>query len=186
MDRLSAKQSLSDKRFLLNKELSNDWYNCAHDLDTATRVLFNAGSNPALVRPILLNAGLALELMFKACLMRQKIFDKKKHYGHKLVSLSRAANISYTPEQFDTLEVLSDAVQWEGKYPIPRTVEAFRKNGDKWDQLQARYKPTGVMEPDKEKWPTFKNYSKLWKIASDKYWAIKTTDFRELRNGFDS
>lgn len=188
------------KRFQQNQEISNDWYNCASDLNAATRVLYASRfpSNEyleklglgdgfrldvALNRPTLMNAGLALELMMKACLVRMKTFDMKKDTSsHNLLELSKKASVVFTYEQRDTLKVLSNAISWFGRYPIPKSEAKYQENSVHWRNLRkaSTSGTINILSSDEKKSPTFENYNLLWSSAHHRYWEIEPKDPREF------
>lgn len=187
------------EKFQLSKEISNYWYNCASDLNGATRVLYAAQSNQvyavkeldlpssfslqvALHRPVLLNAGLAIELILKASLIRLKQFDEQKHRTHNLIKLAQDAGVSYTPAQKCTLQILSDSSEWYGRYPKPNKVHQYLDNIANWGKLRKikRLGTLSVTIADESKWPTYQNYIELWNIGVQRYWEIEPVDHREF------
>lgn len=176
---------ISDCRFQKMSEQSQYWLNCAKDLNAAVRVLYLCSDqflqfekkkiglsesfslDIALNRPILLNAGYAIELMLKACLVLQKSNIK----GHNLINLSERAGVVFDENQKCTLRILSDAVTWWGRYPTPLSKEEFVRNSQNWDSLRQN-KSLGsftVQSTDEKKWPTYHNYCALWGHALSRY-----------------
>lgn len=189
------------KEFQLSTEVSNDCYNCASDLNAAARILYavqgdskgypterlgllsNFNFQIALSRPALMNAGFALELILKACLIRTKKFDPKKHFKHDLLKLSLDAEIPYTSDQKHTLRILTDSTTWFGRYPHPKTLDDLQKNESNWKSLQKieNFGSIKVISSDENRWPIFQNYSELWRMAHNQYWNIEPKDPRESR-----
>lgn len=193
-------QDYIEERFSLSQEISNDWYDCASDLNAAARILFAAQGNSdghpterlglpssfnfqaALNRPVLLNSGFALELILKACLVRARTFDPKKHRIHFLVDLARAAEVPYTSEQENTLRIFTDSAIWAGRYPLPKDVDGLRQNEANWTSARKveKFGRITVTSSDETKWPSFSNYVELWRMAEERYWEIEPKDPREF------
>lgn len=188
-----------EEKFLFSMEVSNEWYNCASDLNAGARILFAAQGNSVghpteqlglpssfnfqagLSRPVLLNSGLALELIFKACLIRSKKFEKK-HFQHNLVELASDVGLSYSADQISTLRIFADSAAWFGRYPLPKSSTELRQNEVNWKRLRKveKFGSITVTASDENRWPTFQNYSEIWLMAFEGYWEIQPTDPREF------
>jgi hypothetical protein len=189
------------ERFRFSTEVSNDYFNCASDLNASARILYAAqGSSEghpaerlglpsnfdfriALSRPVLLNAGLALELILKACLVRSKKFNPKKHFKHDLVELAGDLGLSYAADQVSTLRIFTDSITWFGRYPHPKSSNELQQNKTNWNNLRKveKFGNITVTASDEKRWPTFQNYGDLWQMAEQQYWQIEPSDAREFR-----
>ena len=117
--------------------------------------------------------GQALELCLKAVIVAKH--EKPKH-THQLEKLSQQAGVSYDERCMGLLRVLSDAIIWMGRYPIPSGTD---------DQMQEKYisasaaidsalfdrKTLGniaILSPNLAlDWIGFGH---LWDLASQEYW----------------
>ncbi len=61
--------------------------------------------------------GMALELLFKASIVAG---EKEPKETHELLVLVDCARVEYTTKERAILEILTEAVIWEGRYPVPR------------------------------------------------------------------
>jgi hypothetical protein len=71
--------------------------------------------------------GMALELLLKAVFVAQGTDPKAIH---ELVALCRDAAIPLTDKQTALLRILSQAVIWEGRYPVPKQEQHFYQLSD--------------------------------------------------------
>lgn len=100
-----------------------------------------------LLQPALLLAGLATECLLKGLISERQgewvLTDLDgsrtyRHKSHKLVKLSAMAGVSLTKAEQEVLEILTQFVEWAGKYPIPLTPEGMclpPGDSDKEDSL---------------------------------------------------
>lgn len=122
--------------------------------------------------PYYYNCGLALELLLKAILVAR---GKEFEATHRLNYLCSFADIQISRNQECTLELLSEIIEWGGRYPVPK------KEG-RWnnyhDVIQEKHKirtqsgNSGQILADKEKFPTLENFLKLWEFFEAKYEAV--------------
>ena len=61
--------------------------------------------------------GMSLELLLKAVIVDRGIEPKATH---DLVELSQAVSINLTQTQIGLFRILSEAIIWEGRYPVPK------------------------------------------------------------------
>jgi len=112
--------------------------------------------------------GISLELLYKAIAVakRQNILT-----NHRLVELSEYVGIEPDAREKGLLEILTEAIQWSGRYPIPKE----RKYWDKTAQLRTEHLYTkvplgtqSVLRPNGElDWLSF---NELWLKADQLYW----------------
>ncbi len=119
------------------------WFNKAHNLRGGAAVLwasmnsesrkiaveFGLGSGyrmsvalPSVYRMV---CDMSIELLLKTIVVANGNEPEKTH---SLGKLAEKAGVSYSSKQSDLLQILSEAIYWDGKYPVPL------KEGD-WEEL---------------------------------------------------
>ncbi len=71
--------------------------------------------------------GMSLELIFKGILIAQ---NKKIPRSHNLRDLAKSAGVGTPPETTTYLDLLTHAVKWEGRYPVPLTTAEWLQEGN--------------------------------------------------------
>lgn len=72
--------------------------------------------------------GLAFELLFKAiCVQKETKFD----YGHDLRKLAEFAQVELSEEEKDILDILTEYIIWDAKYPVPKKPSKLQKHWQK-------------------------------------------------------
>ncbi len=118
------------------KRLSVYWHNKASDLRASAGVLWVSmhGTDELFVAEKLgfppgfsfsiacgpvyyMLCGMSLELLLKAVIVDRGIEPKATH---DLVELSQAVSINLTQTQIGLFRILSEAIIWEGRYPVPK------------------------------------------------------------------
>jgi hypothetical protein len=179
------------------------WYNMASDLRGAAAAIWYAACNdPPEVRKLCnfgkgyrfdialpgvfhLNAGLSLELLLKAIIVHNQNGDFKNiPHIHDLIKLAEVAQITQhlTENQKATLAVFSEAISWEGKYPVPKKEDQYTQNSKRWDKMVRPAGGTGkliITEANPETWPSLENYNKLWDLICGKYFQIREEEEEE-------
>lgn len=69
--------------------------------------------------------GMSMELLLKTIIVAR---GKEPESTHFLDKLAADAGVVYTRQQLDLLRILSEAIIWDGKYPVPEKEEH-------WEQL---------------------------------------------------
>jgi hypothetical protein len=131
------------ERYERETNLSIYWFNRANDLRGAAGAVWFAIENStdqirdflgmdsgysfsiACPSVYLMLCGLSLELLYKALIVE---LGKKPPETHNLRQLSSLANVTLSTEDLELIDILTDHIQWAGKYPVPK--------GDrtKWNQ----------------------------------------------------
>ena len=173
--------------FARRKRLSIYWYNKASDLRGSAGVLWAAMHDPKESQlaedlgfwrgfsfsvacwPVYqMLCGMALELLLKALLVARGSEPKAVH---DLLSLSRDAEIQLTDEQEGLFEILSEAISWEGRYPVPKHEHRYRRLAElQWEHLWDPIETQGNLDfrqsNDKLSWASF---NELWQMISILY-----------------
>jgi HEPN domain len=112
--------------------------------------------------------GMALELLLKAIIVAQGDAPKATH---DLVALSRDAAIQLTDKHSALLKILSAAIIWEGRYPVPKQKEHFyRLSALRFEHLYDPLPSAGTLNirrPNgKLRWESF---NELWNLVFSVY-----------------
>lgn len=163
------------------------WYNCANDLRGSAAALraaadpdfsatvankFGLGSNFRIgiagenVYEMLW--GMSLELLFKAVAVAQ---GKEVLHHHKLVELAIHVDFPVSIDDENLLRVLTEAILWSGRYPIPKRKNEWENTLDIGDKALRETVPAGNLILKRYNramdWP---NVNALWKRVSELYW----------------
>tara|TARA_R110002094_G_scaffold215619_1_gene186228 strand:- start:1561 stop:2106 length:546 start_codon:yes stop_codon:yes gene_type:complete len=127
-----------EKHFKSRSECSGYWHNKSIHLKQSAGILSTAWESGELLDSgdtYRMLMGMSLELIFKAFYVANK---KIPPTIHTLNNLSAESGINFSDKEKKILEVLSEYVVWEGKYPIPKDTkckpgpESLRKQ---WSSL---------------------------------------------------
>lgn len=176
------------------------WHNKALDLRGAAAALSYAIKNEpsdakalcdlpeeypfgaALHETFLLISGLSIELLLKAILVLVSGGRFNAHHSHNLNLLaSRIEPLKLTEEEKVTLNILSEAIIWQGKYPVPKNEEDYNHNSEIWEKAMHSTSSSYVgvfpiMTPNPAVWPSLENYNSLWSKINGLYWRLKSGD----------
>jgi len=144
------------------------WLNSAEELRASAKALWSVNSNRH-SGPYQLLSGLALELLFKAIVVAK---GTKPQLHHRLRTLSRAAKVEYTPGQAELLDLLTHAIYWYGRYPIPKDHKHLEDHNRLVDSHLWTSEPKGegglcVSRPNEVL--SWDSYSELWNIGFEEY-----------------
>jgi HEPN domain len=121
------------------------------------------------IRVFTLNAALSLELALKAILAAQ---GRQIPHTHDLRILADAADLLFTEAQCDTLELLTAAFLWVGRYPAPSKTKEWDRYHDhvlpKF-RVHSRKRNVGRTMVDPRSFPTLDNYEAIWATCCDCY-----------------
>lgn len=113
-----------DKGDILNyrkkKELSIYWYNKASELRSAAGALCGKSWNPV----YFMLSGMALELIYKAIVVAKGNEPNTKSHG--LANLAKEAGLKVKNKQEGLLAILTEAIIWYGRYPVPKEQEKLK------------------------------------------------------------
>lgn len=168
IDRKKFRESIGYTQARQSKDYEA-WRSLASGYYAATRVLNeHREAIPNDLRPFALNAGLSLELMFKSILAKNKLCIPHGMDGHDLNALSEKAGLKFSSNQKLTLELLTEAIVWSGRYPAP-------KKEQRWDDYQDRIFEAHVVrqtmgtvssaKANPSTFPNWENYSAIWEAC---------------------
>ena len=140
--------------FTEQQKISTYWYNKASDLRASAAAIHQAihhdvdfpkdqyglsdGFRMDVACPLVYRMlwGMALEALIKAVILENGDEIRK---SHNLNQLARDARITYTTEQQKPLQILSEAIFWDGRYPVPKEEKHWDELADlKWETLYDR------------------------------------------------
>lgn len=174
--------------FTRKKEIGNYWFNKSSDLMGSAGALWTSRnkersdsivqelglgegySMDAAVNPVYrMLCGMSLELMYKAVIVAK---GHEVKTSHKLVELARLAGVVVSEFDKGLLEIITESVIWDGRYPVPKD----KKSMDNLNSLTTDYlydkKPFGtthILSPNNSlNWDSF---YKLWSDGCEVYWA---------------
>jgi hypothetical protein len=173
--------------FARRKAVSTYWWNKSSDLRGSAAALWasmdveasqvlaerfglGVGFDMRAAAPLVFRmiCGMSLELLYKAIIVSR---GAKPKHDHELVALARAAGIRLEVADEALVRILTEAVKWDGRYPVP-------KERATWDELSAmerehlwdRGRSVGrfvVARPNhKLSWDGF---DRLWREAASQY-----------------
>tara|TARA_B110001454_G_C12723340_1_gene436840 strand:- start:54661 stop:55296 length:636 start_codon:yes stop_codon:yes gene_type:complete len=169
-------------RYDINIRFGVYWRNRASDLNAAAVLLGNVceKDSPVNVSPEVLglgsgfafgaalppifrlNAGLAIELLLKACIVKRDGHCENLKPIHQLNKIAKDAGFVVTDPQRRLLDVMTEYVYWLGRYPAPKSREQFESTRKILDGQRVK-SPSGFgTVGDPEAWLNLENYQKLW------------------------
>jgi hypothetical protein len=104
------------------KTISTYWMNKSNDLKRAASAVFESGQDDSVFRML---CGMSLEAMFKAVVLE---LGNAPPTSHNLNQLARDAGLTYSKDDQKLLQILTEAVIWDGRYPVPLKEQH-------WDEL---------------------------------------------------
>ena len=99
--------------FAEQNSIATYWLNKSTDLRSAAQAVFESGQDCAVFRML---CGMSLEAIFKAVVVETRQSPRKTH---NLNQLSRDAGLSYDVKEQKLLRILTEAIIWDGRYPVP-------------------------------------------------------------------
>lgn len=137
-----------------HKQQSIYWYNKAADLRGSAGVLWSSMGDERsaeIVKELGLGkgfrieaatgsvykmlCGMALELIYKAITVAKG--KEPNTRSHKLTSLALDAGVSYLKDVEGLLDILSESISWDGRYPVPQKKK--KKDMKRLNELKKRH-----------------------------------------------
>lgn len=160
---------LYKKQFETRKNTPAYWHNKSQDLFVSARTLWKAmEENKSLEvncwSTYKMLMGMSFELLFKAhCVGAGIDFEMT----HDLVGLAKSAKLPTSEEENKILNVLSEYVLWDGRYPTPKK-DIHLKNHWQNENKIAHDKQAGSMHFEiSNKNLDLENLSQIWRKSSD-------------------
>lgn len=136
--------------------------------EVATELGLGSGFRMDVALPLVYRmlCGMSLELLIKAIIVAR---GKEPETIHVLGKLATDAGIEgYTPEQRDLLQILTEAIFWDGRYPTPKKKAAWEKLSVLEKARLCDKEPigdTGLEILTRNNALDWDSYSDLWRIA---------------------
>lgn len=148
------------------------WHNKSADLMSSARVLWKAmegGSHAKITcyATYKMLFGMSIELLLKAHCVAQKIDNPRIQKTHNLAGI---AGIKLQKSDIKILDVLSEYVIWDGRYPAPKDANKLKRHWDNVRDTAYNREPLGnlkVLKPNKAF--DFDNLHRIWRRLSDDY-----------------
>lgn len=179
-------------RYDMNVRFGIYWKNRASDLNAAAVLLGNTCEidSPVKVSPeslglgagfafgaalppvFRLNAGLAIELLLKACIVKRDGHCENLKPIHQLNKIAKDADFIPTDPQKKLLDVMTEYIYWLGRYPAPKNREQFESTNKILDKQRMKSSSGFGTTSDPEVWLNLENYQKLWSAIKAHYKSI--------------
>lgn len=173
--------------FTRKKEIANYWFNKSSDLMGSAGALWTSRnkersdsivhelglgegySMDAAVSPVYrMLCGMSLELIYKAIIVAKGNEIKPIH---KLIDLASLAGVVVSDKDRGLLQILTEAVIWDGRYPVPKEKQSMDRLHSLIEDCLYDKKPFGptyIMSPNNAlNWDSF---YQLWSNGCEVYW----------------
>lgn len=125
--------NLYERKFDENNNNSLAWLNKSTDLFSSAHILWKAREEDGFYcwSTYKMLMGMSFELLFKAICIQMK---SEVAHTHDLFNLSKYANVELTKEEVSILNILTEYIVWDGRYPNPKSkskLEAHWKHENK-------------------------------------------------------
>jgi hypothetical protein len=163
-----------EKQFELRQVTSAYWHSKSHDLLVSARTLWVAMQEN---RNLEINCwatykmlmGMSFELIFKAHCVGKKVDFCK---SHKLSKLALTAGIPITDDERFILDILTEYVIWDGRYPTPKQPQHMRDHWKNQREVLSDDVKIGNLKARKSNTKLdFKTLQPRWRGFSDAYLA---------------
>ena len=149
------------------------WVSC--DDDISEQVVVRCGLwggfrlSAAVPSVYLMLAGMSLELLYKSIIVAT---GHDVPHTHDLERLASLAGVAVGEVDRGLLKILTGASVWHGRYPVPKTMEAFKELSDLKQQYLFTTKPLGgrfvVSTPNRAL--AWEGFDRLWGEAAPRFW----------------
>jgi len=98
--------------------------------------------------------------------------SKSLELNHNLIQLSKDSGVNLTKDQECTLELLSEIIIWNGRYPIPKKEEQWDNYHDvilEKHIIRERDGNTFRTLAHRGRFPSIENYKKIWDACEIEY-----------------
>lgn len=112
------------------------WLNKSADLFVTAKTLFDAMDSRSQLEvnclsPAYMITGMAFEMLFKSVIVKK---SEKPKTTHVLRVLAQDAGYKPDKSEIELLELLTEYIIWDGRYPTPKDQEHLKKH---WQNMQA-------------------------------------------------
>lgn len=157
--------NLYEKKFDENAKNSLAWFNKSTDLFTSAHILWAAMENDRNLfycrSTYKMLMGMSFELLFKAICIQKNIEFRQ---SHNLFTLSQSANISLTKEEVSILNILTEYIIWDGKYPNPKLKKHLEQHWKNQNEVNNDHYKIGNLKLQKGNNKLhFEQLAKIWR-----------------------
>jgi len=164
------------------------WHNCSCDLRAAAAVLVCSLKEPAasaiprafglgetfrmdaaLPSVYVMLCGMSLELLYKSVAVAK---DLAPLHTHDLVTLAEHVGIQVDPTERGPLDLLSAAIIWSGRYPVPKTYDQMARRSEVFQSVmfEPAARPFRGLKPTRAL--DWSHFSRLWKTGDALYQSV--------------
>ncbi len=122
--------------------------------------------------PYLMLCGMSLESLYKAIAVAR---GKRPRYHHKLVELAAYAEFPVAESDRGALRLLTAAIYWNGKYPVPKESGDLAEYGDLFHSVMSDVVPSSgslrVLRPNNAL--DWEHFCRLWSVAERFFWKTR-------------
>jgi hypothetical protein len=152
---------LYEKQFKIRKEDAIYWWNKSTELYLSASILWKDVESNKISRcwdTYKMLMGMSFELMFKAHCVIAKEFNFAGKNGHDLNWLAQKSRLLTSKQDKRILDILSEYIRWDGRYPTPLQPDFLKKH---WDNQ------SNAGDPNKSPFDTQKN-EKIVPLTSER------------------
>lgn len=160
------------KQFYLRNSTSAYWYSKSHDLIVSAHALWVAMQESRKLEVNCLATykmlvGMSFELIFKAhCISSKTDFIQ----SHKLYDLALTAGISVSEQDKSILDILTEYIIWDGRYPTPKRFQYLRDHWRRQGEVLTNEVGMGCFKFRQSNGKLdFDNLIPIWRRFSDAY-----------------
>lgn len=114
---------------------------------------------------------MALELIYKAITVAKN--REPDTNSHNLSKLSSDAGVEVTEMQNGLLDILSESIIWDGRYPVPKKQEYMQKLHDLHHKHLYDKVDVGKLQLHRHNGALdWNGFSNLWQDAVNAYWPL--------------
>ena len=163
------------KEYENRKNTSTYWHNKSADLMSSARVLWKAmeadkQAQITCYATYKMLFGMSLELLLKAHCVAQQIENPRIENTHNLTEISNIAGIKLKKSENKVLDVLSEYIVWDGRYPTPKNPAKLKRHWENVRDVAYDKEPFGNLELLKPNGAfSFENLFRIWRGLSDDY-----------------
>jgi hypothetical protein len=113
---------------------------------------------------------MSLEALLKAHCVAQKLDNPRIKNSHNLTEIANIAGIRLNKKDNKILDVLSEFVVWDGRYPTPKSATKLKRHWDNLNSTALDKTSLGGLEIMRQNDSfKFENLFRIWRLLSDEY-----------------
>ena len=167
--------NIYEEQFEIKNSNPTYWHNKASDLFSSARVLWKAMDEKSNLQVSCLSTykmliGMSFEVLIKAHCIAQKIDNERINKSHNLTELANIAGLNLAKKENKILNILSEYIVWDGRYPTPIKVSQMKTHNDNIRSTSYDKEKIGTLDiltPNGAL--DFINIQPIWRRLSGKY-----------------